>query len=213
MKSRRRHELKQNVLGAELGKVIKFLKKRGSLIAWGILAASLITLIAVWSYKGAKATQRELLDEFDSLVSGGPGTNPQQWLQRMRALADQDKNQRLAVRASVEYADRCAAQGLTDQADSYYRRVISDFSDQPTEVAKAHLGLGKLAESERRFDDAQVEYEAVRRMIELTDAHPLVIEAERCLDAMERLRRPVRMAATAPAEPTTQPAEAEPKER
>ena len=53
MKSKRRHELKQNVLDAELGQIITFLKKRGTYLAWGVLLiGNLIPRDRAWVARG-----------------------------------------------------------------------------------------------------------------------------------------------------------------
>lgn len=218
MKSQRRHELKENVLGSELGKTVEFLKKRGSWIAWGILIAALIALISVYAYKKHRAALYGPLAEYNAVRNSR--LEPAERMERLEALADQDKNTRIAALASIAYADECAEQALLggaelpeidkksllEKAGGYYRRVIGDFSDMPVMVARARLGLGKLAESRGDFEAARQEYEAVMRMTKLAN-HPLASHAKDCLDSLKRLASPAPMAASTPAEPASAPAE------
>ncbi len=70
-------------------------------------------------------------------------------------------------------------------------------------VAKAHLGLARLAESAGRFDDARKHYEAVKGV----PGQPAANIAKQRGDKLKDLLVEVRMAATRPAVTASRPAE------
>lgn len=109
------------------------------------------------------------------------------------------------------------------RARDYFAKARDALPDQRLAVAKAHFGLGVLAETKaalltgderkKAFDEARDEYLAVGK-IGSVEAHPVADQADRAIrrlyDAQGRLRgdyrSAVRMATTRPAAPTTQPA-------
>lgn len=221
MKSKRRHELKHNTLDAELGKIVGFFKKRGSLIAWGALIAATIVLAGVYFYNKHTSNQERMLDDYDALVRSyverldlSPEENAAEEAMRMeqlQALADTDDDFWIIGMACVKYGDLCqlAALGeipdkerqkLLDTAVGYYRRAIDKFSERAETVAIARLGLGQVYETRGKFDAAREQYETIRGMNELV-GHTLISEAETFLESLEKVREPAPMAAVAPPEP------------
>ncbi len=77
MKAKRRHELKQNTLDAELGKFVGFIKKRGNLIAWGALIVAFIVLVSVYFYRKHVINQENMLVQYDNLARSYIALNPQ----------------------------------------------------------------------------------------------------------------------------------------
>ncbi|MCD4700208.1 MAG: hypothetical protein K8R91_06530, partial [Phycisphaerae bacterium] len=75
-------------------------------------------------------------------------------------------------------------------------------------VARAHLGLGMLAESAADWTTAQSEYKLVQRLLD--DTFPVSAEAQRRLNTLDLWSRPFRFATTAPTTaPASKPAETE----
>ena len=217
MKSKRRHELQHNVLDAELGKVIGFLQTRGIHLVLGILAVVLIVVLIVTAVNSYHRKRYDLEVRFAQAITLVSGIEDS--IASLEQLAGQDTDKRIAAMACATLADMYVLQTYEDQADVsperkqslidqavlYYRQVISDFPDQPVAVAKAHLGLGSLAESRGDFTQALAEYEAIRRIPD-PKIQLVGLRAVRNLEALATRRAPVAMATTAPATPTTLPA-------
>ncbi|MCK4275288.1 MAG: hypothetical protein KAX78_02165, partial [Phycisphaerae bacterium] len=162
MKAKRRHELQQNVLASEIGKTVEFFRKWGTYIAWGLLIVALVVLVVLYSRSKTRQRAEELQAKYDRLVAKqfDPSANLDDLLAGFRGLADQDDNRRIAADSCVYAGAVCARQGAAgeltspalllesplQQAAEYYRRAISEFPDQNEAVAKAHFGLGELAE-------------------------------------------------------------------
>jgi len=224
MKSQRRHELQENALIAELGRIVQALRKRGNLIAWGVLIAALVAMIAVFAWKKSRQAEIELQAKFDRVMAPDTALSDEDRLAGLRELAEQDDDEVKAALATVElgdiYARRMVVAGpkadpaqwkrLADKAAGYYREVISRFADQNLPLAKAHLGLAKLAESQQDFETAKAEYQAVLKLTALT-GQPVMRRAERGMQQLDMLSSPVRMATTAPStQPARQAAASEP---
>jgi hypothetical protein len=93
---------------------------------------------------------------------------------------------------------------IADKAAACYRRVISEFPEQRTAVAKAYFALGVLAESRRDFAGAKKEWQAVKTAAGAA-GEPMVLEAEAKLQKLTEMEVPVKMASTAPSQPATLP--------
>jgi len=222
MKSKRRHELQQNVLDAELGQIISFLKKRGTYLAWGVLIIAMIVLVYAYVQRRKRSNLQEVRAEYDRVRTNQKIT-PEARLNQMKAFVDEGPDgsdpkaagdQRTTARAMLdvanEYASRFANSGsnVTPQqrrtfgglADRYYRRAINEFKTVPWAFARANLAYGKLAESRREFGAAESSYQFILKMGD--DAAGLVAEAEYRMENLNRLRKetPVKMATTLPAE-------------
>ena len=220
MKARRRHELQENVLSAELSQVVDFFKKRGTAIAWGVLIAALIVFVAVYVRGRSRQKHARLQAQFNTAMTD-LALPPEDRIRLLEELAGQDDRQDIAALATVSLGDEYTRKSMTtmagpladpaewksfaDRAAAYYRRAISSFADQKPAVARAHLGLGKLAESRGDLEAAREEYQAVLKIAGLA-GHPAAQQAARNMQQLSVLAEPVRMASTAPAEPTTKPA-------
>ncbi len=212
MKSRRRHELQQNVLDAELGKVVGFFKKRGSWIAWGVLIAALIVFLVVYVRGRGRREIEKLQARYDQLMSVQfrPGVDIAEILAGFKALVDQDDDERIAALACVRVANMYAASSrsasqrtgsewltFVAQAEKYYHRAIENFPDERLAVAEAHLGLAKLAESRTppNLNAARNQYQAIIKVPQLA-GYPVMREAQRSLAALDALGEPIPMATT-----------------
>jgi hypothetical protein len=150
-----------------------------------------------------------------------PALTPQARKDLLKSLAEQDDEERIAAMSAVKLGDIYIAEmtvagptvdplkwkQLGDEAGRWYRVATDSFGDEKLAAAKAHFGLGKLAENRGDFETARVEYQAVLRIAELS-GQDVLKRAERSMSRLELLGTPVMMATTAPAlksetQPTT----------
>ena len=211
MKAKRRHELQENVLSSELAQVVGFFKKRGSAIAWGVLIAALIVFVIVYVRGKSQKKAARLQQDFDTAMTAATLT-PEARKDILRSLAEQNDDERIAALSVVRLGDIYLAEmtvagpttdpvewkRLGDEAGRWYRVAIDSFGDETLPVAKAHFGLGKLAENRRDFETARVEYQAAIRITELS-GQDVVKRASWSMQRLELLGKPVAMATTAPA--------------
>ena len=209
MKSQRRHELQHNILDAELGKGIDFLRRRRTPIVWGIVLAVLAVLVVTYTVRSAQNKRQVLQATYDRLIASSVVTG-QEFLDGMKSIAE-SSDQTLAALATVQvgkyYAAQFSAAGgmaadprqkdLSDQAAAYYHRAIQGFPDQRMAVAEAYLGLARLAEGAGDFNTARGEYQTVKSMADLGTPAPM--EAAEALERLDRIKAPVRMATTSSA--------------
>ena len=222
MKAKRRHELQHNVLDAELGKVLGFFKRHGSRLVTGVLVVLAVVLVAMRLRSCSREKSLALQQRYDDLVlRADPEMQPDDRLARLKELAGQDDDRRIAAMACVAVAETYAARAIlspsaaeraafVSDAEEYCRKTVEQFADQPLCVAKARIGLAKLAEGRRDFAAAREQYTAVKAMTDLAGT-PVLDLAEVSLAELVRLEAPVRMATTtsAPASgPATGPATA-----
>lgn len=218
MKSQRRHELKQNVLDSELGKIADFFRRRGNTIAWIAMIVLLGGLVGWYVYiqHQKKANQVQQMYAHALAMERDP-RGAEEALQRFKELADQDQVKYVAadscVRAGDLYAlsvltarDAGAARSAAENAAVYYRKAISDFPKEYLAVAKAHYGLGKLAETNRDFVAARKEYQEVLN-VKQSSGYPVAQQAEAALASLEYLATPAPLATTSSA-PSTEPSTA-----
>jgi len=217
MKAKRRHELQENVLSAELAQVVNFFKEKGTTLLVALLAVVVIAAIAAYAYGSIRDKRIKLRDDFDRAIQDR-SLSPEQRVGILERLSGQDDDKQIAAQAMVALGDEFARRmlvagpgadslqwkGFADVAESYYRRAVETYPDQKLSVAKAHYGLAKLAESRKDWDTARAEYQAVCAIPELKD-YPVTILAQQALQLVDDLAKPVLMATTAPAEPETQP--------
>jgi len=209
--------------------------------------------ISAWrSSRAAKRGQIETQYAGIHARIGAPGQKPEVLLGELDELIDQTTVPRISALACVDAGDVCALQahsaaqalmaarasGAGDmalgacqkeydkhrrRAGNYYDRARDALPDEHLAVAKAHIGLAVLAETQagllagderkKAFAAALKEYRAVSEIGSVA-GHPVAALAQRAsrrlCDARGLLKedyiRPVRMATTAPAAPSTQPA-------
>ncbi len=228
MKAQRRHELQENVLAHELGKIKAFFNRYGNWIM-GLTVAVLVVVLVVWHYQSrgaAELAEQSALYETLKRDVYAPDKEASV-LEGLIGLAENARDPLLSASASMFAADFCAERYVTDrrrsdsrQADQYrekakkyYNLVIQKHSDRKNFVAKAHLGLGMLAESASDWATAKSEYELVKRSLD--DAFPASAEAQRRLNNLEAWSKTFLFATTAPATapatgPASKPAQTQP---
>ena len=211
MKARRRHELQQNVLSAELGKLAAFFRKYGTYVVWGAAIAAFVLLVTTYSMSKSRQRHRSIHARYNRATTDQT-IKLDDRLKDLEALSEQDTDSDIAALACVAVGDHSAARLATaralttaadrkryrDQAETYYRKAIARFADRPKVVGRARLGLARMAEGRRDFDAAEAEYRAVLAMPDLQGG-PLADGAARGLETLDELRTPVVMATTAPA--------------
>jgi hypothetical protein len=212
MKSERRHELKESALANELVKLGQFLKKRGNLIAWGVLIAAVIALLIVWYLKSEAGKDERIRGEFSQALM----RDDEPSLQTLMALSEQTREKRVAAEAALAVAERLqrmavlgekipaeVRQQQMQRAGEFYAKALRTGGQYSTVAAKAHMGLARIAEMNRDFDAAATEYQAAYDVA--IAGEPVKAQAKAALDRLPQLREPVRMASTAP---STAPASA-----
>lgn len=225
MKTRRRHELKENVLAHELGKIKDFFNRYGNWIT-GAVVAALIVFLIVWHYRARSA--RELAEQRNNYETFRREIYEPEKRDSAEAglieLAENARDPFISALACVDVADFCSSryadalrrsdaaqtQQYRRKAEKYYRLVIQKHPDRNPFVARAHFGLGMLAENQADWTTARSEYEQVRRLV--NSAYPVAIEAQLRLNRLDGWSKPVRFATTEPATApaTTAPATTEP---
>ncbi|MBT3202198.1 MAG: hypothetical protein HN350_20025 [Phycisphaerales bacterium] len=220
MKTERRHELKHNSLDTELVKGVDYLKHHAKGILLAILLVVAVISVAVMMVKNRTANVSIPRQRYDSLKAQEVATadGRAKALTGFEELASQTGNTEIAALACVEAADLCATQhasgdivtGAQKRAKTHYQRVIDEFSDYPSAVGRAHVGLARLAEDAGDFAAAKEHYGLA---IALADKTSLLAgqKAEALLKALDELEKPVRLATVRPlppTPPTTQPSTA-----
>lgn len=214
MKSQRRHELKENVLGQELGKGWQFVKQYGNYLAWGLLGVAVVGLLVVWGVKSKRDADQRVQARYYELTSANANVEPGAVIPGLIELTEQTRDRRIAGLAAVEVGNRhldqlvAAGQGLpadqrqalAQEAVKYYRIALDRFADQTGVAANAHYGLAKLAETSGDFAMARTEYEAT--FASAPQGSPMRQTATDAMERVDRLQTPVRLA------PGTQPASA-----
>ena len=218
MKSKRRHELQENMLAGELRKAAEFLKQHGGQLATAALIVAVLIFAYVLYSRHSESKVLGVQDEWDRVVNGT--AKPEERTSLLEELAAQTGDRRIAALACVELGYAYAARAmlasthseraaLEESAGKWYQKTIADFSDQPVVLAKAQFGLGKLYESQRKFNEAAEQYSLAKRSSELI-GQPVAILAEISLQRLKALEAPVVMVTTMPATApaTTMPATA-----
>jgi len=215
MKARRRHELQENVLALEIGKISEFLKKRGNQLATGALIAAVILFGYVFVSRRSHARQERLQRQWDRALAGNLKADER--VNALIELAEQEHGKRIAALAGVELGYHYALQSLAAKRDSeraalaekagqWYLLTIEKFPEQKLAAAKAYYGIGKLRESARQFETAAQAYRKAKSFTDLA-GQPVTRLAEAALRELKMLQTPVRMASTAPAtQPSSRPA-------
>ena len=225
MKSQRRHELQHNVLDAELSKVVAFFKTNGTYLAWGVLIVALVVVVATFASRRSAQKARGLERQYQALLRNqySPNVRLEEQLAGFRKLTNQTDNRRIAADACVYVGALYAAlatgsaavdpallaEDPTEMARRYYQRVIDEFPGQVTAVAKARIGLARLAEDAGDLATARQDYQAILDNPEMK-GYPVRQEAEGGLKNLGDLALAVRMVTTKPAELEIPPATSQP---
>lgn len=215
MKAQRRHELQQNVLGAELARSAEFVRAHRTVLGWGIVIV-VVAVIAAFAATGhVRRKALELQAQYERLTTDLEMTEMEQ-AAGLKALS-QGSDKHYAALALVRLGDLHAKQlvgasgmaaaqqkELADIAAGYYRRVIDGYRDQKQALGEAHLSMGKLQESCGDLAAARLEYQSVLLMTEL-GGQPVAVRAQLGMQSLDSFKDPVRMATTTSA-PATAPA-------
>ncbi len=196
MKSERRHELQQNMLGQWLADTWEWLKKKSNYLVWGLFVVAVIVAVAAFWHRHNVKQDVEFQSQWQAAQATGASDNLDETAKTLDAMIKDDSNRdragtaalwlanSYAVRSLVEKspADRDAAR---DNAKKYYNLVIGTFDKQPMKVAKAHIGLARLAEGKGDYAAAKDEYQKVIDMPGLADAWPVAWS----MDAQKKLEQ------------------------
>ena len=140
----KKHELEQH----EVKQVLNFLKRYGTLIGAGVIAATVAVLAsrALAANKAAKITEAEQM-----MISA-------QTPQQLEEVVNNYKSTPTAPVALLNLAKALFNEGETAQARAQYERFVDDYkkSDQ---LPVAMFGLAYCTEAEGRFDEAATELE------------------------------------------------------
>lgn len=215
MKAQRRHDLRENLLALEIGKVADFLKKNGSYIATGVLVIAVVIFAIVMLRGRAEAKEAAVRAQWDRVQQAkfSPEFDRSQLTKELTDLTEQTTDKRLAALAAVELGDEFSRRilassdvdrsELAKKAEYWYRWAISSFPKEYMAVAKAHFGLAMLQETAGQFDQAASELQAVTKLTQL-QGYPVSLLARIEMQRLADLKQPVRMATTLPST-TTQP--------
>jgi hypothetical protein len=212
MKSKRRHELQQNSLSEGMTRAWEWAKKNVNRILTAVLVVLIVALVVVLAQRHFRSKAMESRTQYAQAVE----TRNVDELMRI-ARAGEDKQ--LAAMAAAEAGDIYSVQYVSalstapEQADEHFKnaqeayKLATGYGEYATVAARAHLGLGTLAESRSDWDTARNEYSAATT-IAGTEDHPAALMAKQRLERLDSLQKPVTMATTAPARPQTDTAPA-----
>ncbi len=218
MKSERRHELRENELAKDLGIAGEFVKNhlRGLITGLIVFVAALFlgfALVGQWR----ESRQNEWVDFY--VLSFSTQIDPAESRQNLHGLAEGTSQETLAAWANVRIGDLAYVEitnkrpdlsdeqlaKLRQEGASAYQTVIDRYGVQARAVAKAYLGLGRLAET---FDDFKVARDAYKAAAdrEVAGARLAAGEALARMNAMGTAPEPVQMAQRPEPEPPAEPA-------
>ena len=217
MKSQRRHDLRENVLGHELSQSWQFVKRYGNYFLWGLLITVLVAMLIAFAVKAKGDNDRKVATDFFDLNNSSADADPRVIREGYARLTDQTRNRDIAAMSCIALGDKLSREllvisGKADQGERnamitdaarFYEKAINLFPDKPLATTQAYLGLARLAENVGKFDEAKKYYQAAIQVA--PPGTPFKQQAQAGLDSVDSLSRPVRMATTAP---STQPASA-----
>lgn len=173
MKAKRRHDLKENELAKDLDKAKVFFE-----LHWKWLVGGLVAIVAIigliFLIVDRTKTNRQLeWQRLHSLVMAAQDDPGEKIREDLRGLAAQTGQDDLAAWAYLQagktayaelmyrYAqlDPQAREKLAAEAGQAFEKVISSYSKNVAATGGAHLGLGLLAETQGKMNDAKDQYE------------------------------------------------------
>jgi len=217
MKSKRRHELKENVLAHELQQAKSFLSRYGGWVAGAALVVAIGWLI-YGQLRGrqerARAAERDRFDVLNRSARMEKAERLKGFLDLAGSAEDPVTAAASAVRAAnihsqdfltaLQQDNSEQAEEARRNAEKYYRMAIAAHPELKQICANARLGLGILHENNGDMEGARTEYEAAEKL-----AGPGASEATRRLAKLDAwfATRPLPRSrpATRPA-PLTRPA-------
>lgn len=180
MKSERRHELKENALASEFGKMRSFFDRYGNYVLL-VAGAAVLIFVVTWVWHGrsqrARAEENALFENAQmSVLEKGPGAKPA--LADLANLAENAHVKALGAKAAVLSGDvylqvyiEAVAKGQEEQAadarksvEQYYRLALDKYKGQTLQAAQAHYGLGVMHETAGQRDEALKEYKVAAEL-------------------------------------------------
>jgi len=209
MKTKRRHELQENMLLSELRKAWEFLKKHGNRLATAALIIAVLIFAYVFWSRTSESKLLTVQSQWDQAVSAAAAGKLDDQAKLLEELTAQTGDRRIAALACAEFGYNYATKAmlaktpsertaLEESAAKWYLKTVAEFPTQSLAVAKAQFGLGKLYESQRKFNEAAEQYRLARSLPDMV-GQPVTILAEGSLKRLKMLEPPVLMASTMPA--------------
>ena len=165
MNSERRHELQENELAVQLGRINKAIEPYSKLIAV-VVGAVVLGVIALALYQSKtsgdrsdatlaliEASLRQDPSDLSQIASSYPNTSAAAWAKLYEG------NALLAEASQSLFVDRTTAEDSIRQARSAYNSAIA-MSDDRIVLSRAHFGLARASEALGEIETAIREYEA-----------------------------------------------------
>ncbi len=218
MKSDRRHELHQNMLAQGLSVIGQWTKKYANYLAGALLVVAIIVLAYTWYSRSSSQQRQDTITDFQKLHAKLGQSNDDATLKLLSELGMQTTDVQVAARANLDVGNAYALRIVrtTDLSDSerntfiqeagkHYQR-LDQYAQFPQLQAQAHIGLARLAETQRNFDLALQEYAKAARLAPKGTYE--FTAAQQGPDEVKQLRgeAPVQFATTAPAPKVVTPA-------
>jgi len=199
MKSQRRHDLQQNTLSMKLGKGLSFLRVHSTIILWCLLGVAIVVLGATWVVKNARANEHLVQSQYARLAQTPPGGLER--VEDLKAIVDQNHQPYSALAAAEignDFTSRLIAnwntllaeerQEYRNSANQWFEKVLMEYPTQDQAVAKARLGLARIAESWGEYDRAEELYQQVMQMDTLA-GHSVMLLARQGLSTLPELKK------------------------
>lgn len=189
MKTERRHELQQDDLSVQIEKVTQTIKRNATLLA-GIVVGATVVVAGIYWYRSNQqarlnhawaalspmdpaATPTELIGTYEDVARQGVSTaiTRSAWLKTGAAALEAAIG--TARTAGQEPPDRKA---LLETAENAYKKVLDMVESDSMALGQALMGLGIIAESRGRIDEARTWYQRATEEPALKDT-PLSREA------------------------------------
>jgi hypothetical protein len=178
VKSKRRHDLKENELAKDIGRVGQFFRKHLNTILVATLGLVIVVALVIMLVNRRSARKQDEWRAYGNLVSQTDLTNIGDTRDGFESLAADTGQEALAGWANFELGttihtqlrteyyklDEAGRKKLVDQADEAFRKALSSADDFPTQAAAARVGLGLLAQTDGRFNEASENFEAAAAM-------------------------------------------------
>lgn len=214
MKSERRHELEHNTLDTEISKTIGFLKKNLNRILTVVLVVLVVIVGWTWWNKNQAKKAWDSQRQYDQLYGQINPDNPDaatrgKLINSFLRLSMESSSPRIAANSLLQTATLYSLEGLSSndgdaqktayaQAESYYKRIVSECGEFPFIVAGAKIGLGKLAETRNDIPEARRRYQSAIDTPGI-DGYPVKTLAEAALQETDGFNGNVKLAKKLPA--------------
>jgi hypothetical protein len=214
MKSERRHELQYNELSQRLRALLAWAKKNANYLSWAMLLVAVAVAISFFLVNSHRNKLAARVSEFDRAKVE---VDPEVRMNNLTKVANEEGGDRMITAEATlavanEWANRVnLGQGKASKeqieeynknAATYYQRVVDNFSKEfPAIATGAHIGLAKVAENRRDFDQAAAQYLKAKAIC--PKGSGLTYDIEAGAKNIATIRLPVEFATTAPAKPVT----------